>query len=99
MQRLCGLLVANIHPVEAVPNRTVFIHPDRVRKGKVLAQMGRIDGVGKGVMQLAARIRPKPVLVPPLGRAVALGQQKRNDGAQVVSARFPRGLAGFWTYL
>jgi hypothetical protein len=37
--------------------------------------------------------------VPPLGRAVALGQQKRNDGAQVVSARFPRGLAGFWTYL
>ncbi len=55
--------------------------------GKAIAQLGRVEGIGKGVKQLAPWVRPPSVLVPPLSRALALGQQILDDWAQVVGAR------------
>lgn len=52
----------------------------------MLAQLGRVDGVGKKVAPLAPLVKGERI-APPAGRRVALGQQKLNDGAQVVSAR------------
>ena len=76
--------------------RPVLYHPVignvyRGRKGKMLAQLGRVDGVGKDVVQLVALVKPKPALVPPVGGAVALGQQKVDDRPQVVGARVVTG--------
>lgn len=77
-----GLLVVNVYSVHTVLNGAGVIEHDGRRKGKLLAQLGRIDGVGKGIMQLAPWVRPPPVRVPPLGRCVALGQQVLDDGVK-----------------
>ena len=72
-------LLANVHPVEAVLNRTVVIHPDRGRERKPLAQLGRVEGAGKGVMPLAPLVKRERI-PPPAGRRVALGQQVLDEG-------------------
>ena len=66
--------MVNVYPVQAVPDGAGFIEHHGGRKRKVLAQLRRIDGVRKGVVQLSPRVRAPPVGVPLLGRAVSLGQ-------------------------
>lgn len=77
--------MADVYSIEAVLNGTVFIHPDRGRESKLLAQLGRVEGVRKGVMHFPTLVVPKRI-APPAGRGVALGQQERDDGPQVVGA-------------
>jgi len=85
-QRLRRPLVVNSEAIGPVSDTSLVIQHYRRWKGKVLKQLSRINGVGKGVMQFAPLVEPKPVLMPMVGRAVALGQQKINDRAQVVGA-------------
>ena len=79
--------MANVHPVQAVFDGTVVIHPDRGREGEPLAQLGRVDGAGKQVMPLAPLVKRERIPLP-AGRNVALGQKVLDDGTQVGGARF-----------
>jgi hypothetical protein len=59
-----------VQPVLITPFGNVY----RGRKGVRLRKSGRVDGVGKGVVQPAVRSNQNP-LVPLVGRAVALGRK------------------------
>lgn len=76
--------MANVHPVKAVPNRSGFIHANGFREHEPLAQLGRVDGLGKEVMPLASLVKRE--CPPPTSRRVVLGQQELDDGTQVVGA-------------
>jgi hypothetical protein len=80
------LVIRYVHPVQPIPNSAGVIELDGIRKGKVLAQLGRVDGVGEEVTPLTPLVKGE-FIPPPAGRRVALGQQKLNDGAQAVGAR------------
>lgn len=57
-------VVVNIKVVRSILYHPFVRNVYRGRKGKVLAQLGRVDGVGRSVMQLAALGKPRPALVP-----------------------------------
>jgi len=85
-----GLVIGYVYPIHSVPDGAGVIEADEIRKGKVLAQLGRVDRISKEVVPLASLVKRERIS-PPAGRRVTLGQQKFNDWTQVVGARVAAG--------